>query len=77
MCTIEEQEQMRAADEGMPEPCRRLRIGTRVRATLPGSNDGAEGRVVGYDPDLRLPVVEWQTDYIREAVEPDEYEVIA
>ena len=77
--TIEEHQ---ATDDGMPEPPQRtmpdtltpstwLPSGTRIRATR-----GAEGIVLGFDPDLRMPLVEWQTDYTTECVDLGEYEIV-
>lgn len=82
MCTIEEQEQMRASDEGMPEISREvmlaasapLPVGTLIRSTT--RRTGAQrAQVIGFDPDIRLPLVRW-FDGHTEAVEPCEYEVI-
>ena len=48
--------------------------GTRVKSTR---FDDLYGRIVGWDPDLELPLIRWErTDIGREACQPHEYEIV-
>jgi hypothetical protein len=56
----------------------RLKIGTVVRSTRP-PYPGFLGKVVGWDEDLRLPLIVWGGAWASigwEACEPDEYDVV-
>lgn len=76
--TPDEQDQHRAADDGMPDRLtrrRRVARGTKVRSTT--GERGGIGIVTGHDPDLDLPLVDWPDSIGPEALEDHEYEVIA